>query len=607
MPYRRDFAEKRSWDYIDTSYHIDIQKTSNYDLLNKGFYRVLMLGYIRKISIYVKLKMIKDTFTLIIGGKAGEGVKKAGSVASRFFSKIGRYVFQMDDYMSLIRGGHNFSVVSTSKTPITSQYKRANLIVCFDKRSFDKHHENLAKGGLLFYNSDEKGQMKGIGIPLSTLASSQPLGNLMFGVGAIAIIMAVLGYDKKDLHELIDSEYPKSENNINFSSIIYDLIKEKLGKEINIEKGENSLPIVFGNQAIALGALAAGLNMYFAYPMTPASSILHYLASQAEKFGVCVVHPESEIAVMNMAVGSTFAGARTMIGTSGGGFALMVEGFSLAGIVESPVLTVLSMRPGPATGVPTYTEQGDLNFALSAGHGDFLRIVCSPGSIEEAFYLTAEALDLVWRFQTPGIILTEKHLSESSMTVDIRPEKCRWSLIPTQKQNAYKRYADTEEGISPLMFPPSSEIIKWNSCEHDDKGISTEEPFWISKMHDKRFKKTTTLISHMKTMKTVNIFEGNAPLNVFCYGSTTMSVLEALKYEKLKPTIVQPIYLNPLPIWELARFQNQKNVVVELSSTEQFTNLLKEKIGLAVERVIKKYDGRPFDPIDLKLKIMEVL
>jgi 2-oxoglutarate ferredoxin oxidoreductase subunit alpha len=283
----------------------------------------------------------------------------------------------------------------------------------------------------------------------------------------------------------------------------------------------------------------------------------------------------------------------------------MVEGFSLAGIVEAPILCVLSMRPGPATGVPTYTAQGDLNFALSAGHGEFLRIVASPGTIEESFYLTAEMLDLVWKFQTPGILLTEKHLSESSMTLDLNLDKINPIKPILYQGNEYKRYLDNDEGISPLLFPPSSQVIKWNSYEHDEKGITTEEPDWILKMHDKRNRKKDSLINHMKTMSTVNITEGNSPINIFTYGSTTMSVREAVKYCNMVPTLVQPIYLSPLPTWELEKFRDQVNIVIEMSSTDQFANLLQEKVKLKIKKVIKKYDGRPFDPIELSKKIKE--
>lgn len=553
--------------------------------------------------------MVKDVFTFIVGGKAGEGAKKAGSVASNLFIKMGKQVFQMDDYMSLIRGGHNFSVVSTANRWISSHYMSAELIVCFDKRSYDMHESHLAEGGILIYNSDEKGEMKGIGVPLSSEAKKYPRPELMLGVGAVAILISAIGKEKKILEDLIRSEYPSSiEDNISYANIIYDYVKPQIYNKFTLEEGIKNRPIVFGNQAIALGAIAGGLNVYYAYPMTPASSILHYLAAQAENFGIAVIHPESELAVMNMAVGSSFAGAKTMVGSSGGGFALMVEGLSLAGITEAPILCVLSMRPGPATGVPTYTEQGDLNFALSAGHGEFLRIVASPGSMEEAFYLTSEMLDLVWRFQTPGILLTEKHLSESSMTVTIDPSKASWinpKLYYHEKR--YERYLDTEDGVSPLLFPPSRELIKWNSYEHDESGITTEQPEWISKMHEKRNKKLGALINYLKEKKTVNIIRGELPINIFSYGSTIMSVMEALRYCNLNPTVIQPIYLNPLPIWKFEEFKNQKNIVVEQSSTGQFALLLEEKAHISVSGIIKKYDGRPFDPIGLSQKLKEVL
>ena len=385
------------------------------------------------------------------------------------------------------------------------------------------------------------------------------------------------------------------------------MVNDKLDKTISIEEGDKKRSILAGNQAIALGAIAGGLDTYYAYPMTPASTILHYLADLAPKFGIAVVHPESEIAVINMAIGSSFSGAKSMVGTSGGGFSLMVEGFSLAGMTEAPVLVVLSMRCGPATGVPTYTEQADLKFALSAGHGDFLRIVASPGSIQEAFYLSAEMLDLVWKFQTPGILLTEKHLSESSMTVDLDLEKTRWAKPKLfEKNEDYKRYLDTEDGISPMIFPPHQQLIKWNSYEHDEMGFTTEDAEKITTMKNKRSKKVSSFIDYMRNeLKTVNIYGDDGPV-IFTYGSTTMSVLEALKFGKINARVVQPIYLNPFPSWNFSEYRNQKAIVVEMSSSGQFADFLKEKANIVDQKVIKKYDGRPFDPIGLSNKLKEV-
>lgn len=552
--------------------------------------------------------MVHDVFTFLVGGKAGEGVKKAGSVAAHIFSSMGRYIFQMDDYMSLIRGGHNFSVVSTSPRWITSQYMKADLVVNFDKRSCDTHINDIANGGIIIFNSDEQESVDGIGVPLSSEAEKYPMKKLMYGVGAVAILSSTIGLSKDQMNQNIKNQYPRGiEDNIKFADTIYDMVKFSCQNKYPLERGEKERPIITGNDAISLGAIAGGLDAYYGYPMTPASSILHFLAKQAKNFGLAVVHAESELAVINMAIGSAFTGARSMVGTSGGGFALMTEGISLAGITETPILCVLSMRPGPATGVPTYTEQADLNFALSAGHGDFLRIVASPGTVEEAYYLTAELLDLVWKFQTPGILLTEKHLSESSMTINLNINDTKWAEPKMHNGGSYKRYKDTEDGISPMLFPPSKEIIKWNSYEHDEIGITTENADMIVKMHNKRDKKLRKLIEHLKTQDTVNIIRGGHPTNIFTYGSTYMSVLEALKHGDLNPTIVQPIYLSPLPIWELKEFKNQDNVVIEQSITGQFASLLSEKAGLNIRSVIKRYDGRPFDPIELSIKIKEEL
>ena len=553
--------------------------------------------------------MKNDVFTFLVGGKAGEGVKKAGSVVAHIFSSLGRQVFQLDDYMSLIRGGHNFSVVSTAPRWISSQYSNANLVVNFDKRSYDMHLNDITKDGIIIYNSDEQEEGNGIGIPLTSEAEKYPMKELMLGVGAVAILASTIGLKREDMNQIIKHEYPSGiENNIKFADRILEIVKGECENKFPLERGDKDRKILTGNQTISLGAIAGGLNVYYGYPMTPASSILHFLASQAPEFGLAVVHPESELAVINLAIGSAFTGAKTMVGTSGGGFALMTEGYSLAGMSEAPVLIVLSQRPGPATGVPTYTEQADLSFALNTGHGDFLRIVASPGTIEEAYFLTAEMLDLVWKFQTPGILLTEKHLSESSMTIDIDASKARWAEPKLHQNGKYKRYLETDDGVSPLLFPISEEIIKWNSYEHDELGITTENPTKVSKMHSKRNRKVNAFIDYMKKeLKTVNIVRGEHPINIFSYGSTYMSVMEACRYGELNPTIIQPIYLKPLPTWELEEFTNQENIVVEQSVSGQFTSLLKEKVGLKIKQTIKQFDGRPFDPILLSQKLEEVI
>jgi 2-oxoglutarate ferredoxin oxidoreductase subunit alpha len=553
-------------------------------------------------------KIMKETFTYLVGGKAGEGVKKAGQVAARLFADMGRSAIEMDDYMSLIKGGHNFSIVSTAVREITSHYLKADLVVALDQRSLDMHKEHVSGDGILVFNSDAAKADEGknvIGLPLTTEAKKYPEPALRLGLGGPSVLAAAIGLNKDRLKALIEKEYARDlEDNLAYGLAIYDMAKDKVGVRFQVEAGhEKSRPIVTGNEAISLGAAAAGLEMFFAYPMTPVSSILHYLAAKSKALDITVVHPENELAVMNMAIGAAAMGARTMVSSSGGGFALMQEAYSLAGMTETPVLCILGSRPGPSTGVPTYTSQGDLRFALNQGHGEFPRIVASPGSIEEAFYLAGELLGLAWRFQTPALLLTEKHLAEGSMTVELDPSKVKMAegLMHKGAPGTYKRYLDTKDGISPLLFPPSKELIKWDSYEHDELGVTTEDAKGITKMYDKRRRKGEALVEHMKRMRTVNVFgEGRAkgPV-VFTYGSTTMSVLEAVRYGELQPTIVQPVYLEPLPVWELNRYKDRKSIVVEQSSMGAFASLLKEKAGIEATWTFRRYDGRPFEPAEL--------
>jgi 2-oxoglutarate ferredoxin oxidoreductase subunit alpha len=550
--------------------------------------------------------MDKDVFTFLVGGKAGEGVKKTGSVASKLFASMGRQVFEMDDYQSLIRGGHNFSVISSADRKITSHYNKADLVVVLDERSYNLHKDDLAEGGVMVCDSETGDEPQGVKVPFRQEAKKYPNPDLRLGVGAVTTLVATLGLDKGSLKALIEKEYPRDiEKNIAYAMSIYDIVYPKIGAKFKIQIRGKERPILSGNEAVALGAAAGGLDIYYAYPMTPSSSVLHTLAKYSEKLGMAVIHPENEIAVINMAIGSVFAGAKAMVGSSGGGFALMQEAFSLAGMLEAPLLCFLASRPGPSTGVPTYTSQGDLNFALYQGHGEFPRIVASPGSIEEAFYLASELLDLVWRFQTPGILLTEKHLAESSMTLDLDLEKAKWPEPLMHNSGEYKRYLDTENGISPLLFPPSRELIKWDSYEHDEKGITTEEPGMIARMQEKRNRKRKVILDHLKKIRTVNTSGDKGPL-IFTYGSTCMSVLEALKAGDIEATVVQPVYLEPLPVWEFEKYKDRDIIVVEQSCTEQFASLLQEKAGLKIKTVIKKYDGRPFDPVELANKIKEV-
>jgi 2-oxoglutarate ferredoxin oxidoreductase subunit alpha len=553
------------------------------------------------------LAVSERPFTYLVGGKAGEGIKKAGAVASGLFASMGRRVFVMEDYPSLIRGGHNFSVVSTSVDEVTSHYGQADLLVALDRRTLEAHPDDLASGGLLVYNSDAVGSGDGIGVPMTTEAKKYPNPELRVGVSGAAALAAAIGLSREELSDLIARGYGHDvENNVAFATTVHAIVADRGGGRFTLDEGDRERTMLTGNQAIALGAAAAGLDIYIAYPMTPASTILHFLAAHDRDLGVVAMHPESELAAANIAIGAAAMGARAMVGTSGGGFALMEEAFSLAGMAEAPLVCVLGSRCGPSTGVPTYTEQADLYFALHQGHGEFPRIVASPGSVEEAYRLASELMSLAWRFQTPVILLTEKHLAESTMTVDLDPEEAAWAAPVMHEGGEYLRYRDTGDGVSPLLFPPSPELIKWSSYEHTEIGFTTERAAEIAAMHDKRNRKGSAIIEALAEMRTVNRYGEGSPL-ILTYGSTTLSVREAVRFGGIDATVVQPIYLEPLPVWELDRCRGCEAIVVEQSATGQFARLMRERAGVNVIGAITRYDGRPFEPAALAGRIKEAV
>ncbi len=552
----------------------------------------------------------RERFTFLVAGEAGHGVRLAGTVAGDLAGESGRYVFQLDDYQSLIRGGHNFSVVTSSPQPVFSQYLNADLVVALDKRSYETHRSHLSSDGMLVYNSDavERAPETAIGVPMSTLAQSYTRADLRLGVASVVVLLAAIGHSRDDAGDFIRRKYARdADNNVSYGLSVYDAVVERVHRRFSLSAGMAPTAKLTGNEAISLGMYAGGLDMYFAYPMTPSSSSLHYLASRAEDFGIAVVHPESELAVINLAIGAASVGARTAVGSSGGGLALMEEGLSLAGMSETPVLCVLSSRPGPSTGVPTYTAQGDLSFALNQGHGEYLRIVASPGTVTEAYELAAELMGLAWAFQTPVILLTEKHLSESRMTVDL-PQTLPSVPQPLMSGGAgeYRRYENTEDGVSPLAFAPSDHVIKWTSYEHDEAGITTEDAGTIALMQEKRLRKRDGLVNTLRGMRTANRF-GSGKKTIVTYGSTVMSVREAVAFGGLDVTVVQPVYLEPFPTWEFEELADAEVVVVEQSCAGQLAALLERRTGVRVRALVTQYDGRPFDPEDLAARLKEVL
>ncbi len=367
-------------------------------------------------------------------------------------------------------------------------------------------------------------------------------------------------------------------------------------KKIGDKKGE----LVSGNDAIANGAIDGGLDIYFAYPMTPSSSVLHILAKIQDEVGIKAIHPENEIAVINMAIGTAYAGKRSMVGTSGGGFALMIEALSLAGMSETPVVIYEAQRQGPSTGLPTYTAQSDLLFAIFAGHGDFGKIVMGTSDAEDSYLLTKEALNLAWEYQVPVIILGDKNAAENyyisscnnicSRMKEIRPPK-----IYNADPKAYKRYQNEEDGISPLLFPGTKDaVVKASSYEHDERGITIEDAHLTKLMQDKRLRKYQKMKKDiLSSKKTYEVF-GNISSDVCLISwSSNKHVLKEVA-NALNIKFVHVIYLEPFPEEDIKKeIQNKKLINIECSATKQFEKLL-HMYGIRPDITVNKYDGRPF-------------
>ncbi len=547
-----------------------------------------------------------EEISILIGGKAGDGTRQAGHVIASLLNRIGYRIFFYDDYPSLIRGGHNFSIVRASGKRIGAHKNNVDIIIALDQNTVDNHKHRLNEDGIILYDS-KKAEAQGLGIDFMDIVKALGGKPIMRNTAAIGALAGILNLEWSVLESDISSIGKAVELNLRIARQAYDGIGTPLKPLQKLD--QKPLPLVTGNEAIALGAVKAGLNMYIAYPMTPASAILHYLAEHEDELGVVTVHPESEIGVALMALGSAYAGARTMVGTSGGGFALMTEALSLAGQSEIPMVIAECQRAGPSTGVPTYTMQADLNFVIHAGHGEFLRVVLAPGDAAEAFYTAGLAVNLAWKFQIPTFILSDKHVSESIFSFDpdldkVKPEKA----LLWDGQGEYKRYLDTENGISPMAFPGNPDaIVKVTSYEHDENGITTEESGQIARMQKKRLRKKNALSDELEKYDIVKTY-GNpdAKTALLCWGSTKGACIEVAEMLDLK--VVQPLVLEPLPVESLKKALSglEKIIDVEVNATGQLAKLIAGQ-GVCIDDMILRFDARPFTVDDLLENVKEVI
>ncbi|RJQ47266.1 MAG: 2-oxoacid:acceptor oxidoreductase subunit alpha [Nitrospiraceae bacterium] len=562
-------------------------------------------------------------YSIRIGGEAGQGIQTVGDTLAHVFAKSGYHVFTHQDYESRIRGGHNFFQVRVSDEQITSSRDMIDIVVALDKESIVQHEKELTENGIIIYDSAalkqkyEKDHF--LDIPFVALAEEHGKSKIMANTVAVGAVLGMLGMELDVLFEMLKITFSKKGDEIINSNIK----AAQAGREFAVKNCQRcsfsivkrgSLPfmLIAGNEAIGLGAIASGLKFYSAYPMTPSTGIMNYIADKEEEYGIIIEQAEDEIAAINMALGASFAGVRAMTGTSGGGFALMVEGLSLAGITETPIVIALAQRPGPATGLPTRTEQGDLLFALYTAHGEFPRVVLAPGTPEQAFYLTNKAFGIAEKYQIPVIILTDQYLADTQWTFDkfdlskIHYSDQRLRGDGLKNLTEYKRHAFTENGVTSLAVPgDSSFLVVTDSDEHNEEGHIIEDSETRKRMLDKRlFKK----LPHVREEIAPPIFYGDSDPEIVLvgWGSTYGVVKEAVDvllqntpdpHNKVAVLHFTEIY--PFPENEKFDYlgilnKAKHSICIENNATGQFARLVRAETGYTFKHMITKYDGRPF-------------
>ena len=520
-------------------------------------------------------------FNILFGGQAGQGPNILSVLLGEALIKRGYYVFMSRDYQSLIRGGHNFNVLTFSDVPVYSNDSKMDLIIALDENTINVHKKNLKENGHII--------------------SGEGKGNMYFA----GRLFKSLCLDFKILEEQLRELEKRFEENMKDAKEGYEEEEKTICKVLENKK---KLFFMNGNKGISEGAIKAGLDIYYAYPMTPATSILHFLAEH--KLGVETIQLENEISVIIAALGSAYAGKRAMVGTSGGGFALMTEGISFATIAEIPVVIVNSQRTGPATGVPTYSGQSDLNFVLNAGHGDIVKFTIAPSNASECYEWGGRILNLAWKYQTPAVLLIDKEISESTFNLEINTKIEQENNSLWNQEGEYRRYEITVDGISPLAFPGHGVVVKTTSYEHDQSGLTAEESEEdITAMQEKRLRKFESMKEEVDNMEdAIKIFGKKDSKNILVtFGSSTSPSIEAAENFDLK--VVQIIVMEPFPIIQVTEAigEDATNVIcVEQNALGQLASLL-SKNGIEANELILKYSSRALQKGEIEDLLKEIL
>ena len=568
------------------------------------------------------LSQFKEEVSIVLCGEAGQGIQTVEHILTQTLKLSGYHVFSTEEYMSRIRGGSNSTLVRVSSKRVSAPVNRIDLLVPFSPgavRHIQKRisPETILLGEKKVYGNEYRGE-RALNVPLSEIA--QEIGDPIYSnTVAVALLAGLLHVDREVFDRYLRHHFSgKNETiiqkNLEAARRGYGVSDEFLrnGKiQINLAKNnENKDEILIdGVEALAMGAVAGGCNFLSFYPMSPSTAVAVLLAEHSEEFGIIVEQAEDEISAMNMGIGAWYTGARGLASTSGGGFALMVEGLSLAGMLESPIVVHIGQRPGPATGLPTRTEQGDLLFSLFSGHGEFPRIILAPGTIEDCFNLAQKAFDLADQYQVPVFILTDQYLLESHYNIpSLDPAR-----IPLQKhfvetKQGYQRYQLTETGLSLRGIPGFGEgLVVLDSDEHDEEGHITEDLDLRTQMVNKRLKKSDLLMKDAIPPEIIG--PKNYETLIIGWGSTYHIIRETLGRLGRKDTSllhfkqVYPLHPNTVDYLRKAK----KKVIVENNGTGQFGQLIRMQTGFDMDHKILKYNGLPFSLEELEVHLKSVL
>lgn len=570
-----------------------------------------------------------NKFTWKIGGQAGDGIMVTGAMFAKILTRAGLWVTDYSEYPSLIRGGHNTQVIQADEEQIFAHDQGTEILVALNEETVRRHAHELSPNGVILHDAEKlvvKPAMYGdrkdvhvFGVPFLGLAAKLGGKDIMRNTVALGASLAFLDVPSALIDDVLhDTFEEKGEKIIQLNHDIcmagYNFVKENFKQpfdwKVNPKKTEKRM-VIGGNDAIALGMLHGGLKFYAAYPMTPASSILTTLAELAPQYGHITRHAEDEISAVNLAIGASFAGIRSATGTSGGGFCLMTEGLGLAAETETPLVIVNAMRPGPSTGLPTWTEQGDLRMVMHASQGDFPRVVVAPGDVEQAFTESARALNLAEQFHLQVIILTDKYLAESHWSTPIFHRGAiqieRGGFVSEKDmvgKDYYERYADTPNGVTlrPIPGQPGG-VFTANSDEHTAIGHADESSENRIMQVQKRNRKLESALPNLPP-RVMQYGDMDAEVTFVTWGSATISCREAarkLHNMGIVAKVIQILYILPFPVEELMAVlkTSKRMILVENNFSAQLGGVIREYTGQTFEHRLLKYDGRPFWPEDI--------